>query len=64
MSPIEGLPVETEGRSMEASWEDSISMWERLSSGCRKYLRAEKPVLESLGVKILLVKDNKEVGAL
>lgn len=32
--------------------------------GCRKYLTAEKPVLESLGVKILLVKDNKEVATL
>lgn len=30
-------------------------------SECQKYLAVEKPVLDSLGVKILLVKDNKEV---
>lgn len=32
--------------------------------GCRKYLCAEKPVLDSLGVKILVVKENKEVSTL
>jgi hypothetical protein len=30
-------------------------------SECQKYLAVEKPVLDSLGVKIFVVKDNKEV---
>jgi hypothetical protein len=31
-------------------------------SECQKYLAVEKPVLDSLGVKIFVVKDNKDVA--
>jgi hypothetical protein len=31
---------------------------------CRRYLSVEKPVLDSLGVKIMLVKEDKEVAVL
>jgi hypothetical protein len=32
--------------------------------GCRKYLVAEKPVLDSLGIKVFLVNEDKDVHVL